>query len=302
MSAQILPFFPQSPSAVPVEVKRLHPSEAMQRMGPHGHTFFELLFITAGQGEVQIAGKPSAVERGSVYVIPPGVSHDIRGLDEAKGWALLFLPDSIDNTVSTGLGLLHDKPAGLVFDLYRQPFQYLGDPLRVDGAELCRLEELVGRMASELETRPRGYELSVQAALQLLLVTLARKLPAERIAAEEESRTPRERDLVGAIFRDIDENFRSANSLAAAGKRLGLSPGHLTTQLRRLTGRTYFSWVIERRMIEARRLLASSTMTIAQIAAELGYAEIESFARRFRAYHGMAPAAWRNSVHRNPDQ
>ena len=281
-----------------MEVTRLHPDAVMQRMGAHGHQFYEVLLITAGRGEIGIGGRSSAAEPGHLFVIPPGIGHDCRGLDAASGWAVLFLPDG-GGAAGSGLGLIDDRAAGMVFDLYRQPFHALGVPVVLGGADLSHAEHLVARMAGELATRPIGYDLSVRAALQMLLVGIARHLPQ---ASDTGAAGPRGRDLLAEVFRDIDAHFRDENSLAAASRRLGYTAGHLTTKLRVLTGRTYGDWVIERRMIEARRLLATTTLSLAEIAHALGYAEIESFARRFREHHGTTPAAWRRAAHRNPGQ
>ena len=48
-------------------------------------------------------------------------------------------------------------------------------------------------------------------------------------------------------------------------------------------------------MQEARRLLADSDLTVAEIAGRVGYREVGYFIRRFRTAHGVPPAAWRRA-------
>ena len=76
---------------------------------------------------------------------------------------------------------------------------------------------------------------------------------------------------------------------------VGLTPGHVTTVVGRRTGRTVQQWITERRMREARRLLAGSDLTVAEIGRRVGYRETGYFVRRFRAEHGVPPAAWRKA-------
>jgi AraC-like DNA-binding protein len=57
-------------------------------------------------------------------------------------------------------------------------------------------------------------------------------------------------------------------------------------------------WITERRMREARRLLADTDLTVAEIALRVGYSEAGYFVRRFRLGHGVPPATWRRAGRR----
>jgi AraC-like DNA-binding protein len=61
--------------------------------------------------------------------------------------------------------------------------------------------------------------------------------------------------LLAQVFGFIEERYRDRISLSDAARAVGLTPGHLTTVVRRKTGRTVGEWIAERRMAEARRLL-----------------------------------------------
>ena len=52
---------------------------------------------------------------------------------------------------------------------------------------------------------------------------------------------------------------------------MSLTPGHLTTTVRRKTGRTVQDWIVERRMAQARRLLVETDLTVGALAARVGY-------------------------------
>lgn len=296
LTSHILPYVPQSASSISVEVQRLSENPVMRRMAPHGHVFFELIVITSGRGRHTVDGVDHEAAQGTVFVLPPGSIHDLRGLADADGWAILFQADSIDQSRSHGLAPMEDLPLGMLFDLFRQPVLHTQQSLRLDSDSLAQATSLIDRMHDELNTRKEGYAPAVRAALQLLLVTLARCAPWLEASP---ANSAQKQNLVSVVFADIDQNFRDAPLLQQASSRLGLSSGYLTTKLRQLTGRTYGEWVIERRMIEARRLLTTTQMNLGEIAQDLGYAEIESFIRRFRAHHGLSPAAWKKRA-RNP--
>lgn len=88
---------------------------------------------------------------------------------------------------------------------------------------------------------------------------------------------------------------------AAVARALGYSPAHLTTRVRRATGLPLGAWIAERRMAEARRLLAATATPLGEVAAAVGYADPESLARRFRRAHGgLTPGAWRRAHRGDP--
>lgn len=268
----------------------------MRTMPLHGHTFFELLLFTGGSGIHQVGGCHHAIRERTAFVIAPGVTHDAQSLGDAEGWVVLFLPDSVSESSEPGLSLQDDIPTGLLFDLFRQPVLQMTRPVMLDAATHCQNLSLLTRMERELANKPLGYEFAVRSALQLILVNLARCAPWLSLADIDRTRPSRSRDLISLVFRDIDQHFRDPGGLDRASKRLGFNGAYLTTRVRKLTGKTYGEWMIERKMIEARRLLANTDRSVAGVATDLGYAEIESFVGRFRQHHGITPAAWRRAT------
>ncbi|WP_353226237.1 AraC family transcriptional regulator [Salinisphaera hydrothermalis] len=274
----------------------MHHGHAMQQAPPHGHSFYELIFITGGQGQHRIGESVFTAEERTVFVIPPGVIHDCRRLGNADGWSVLFLPESIQEPSLTNLGLIHDVPTGLLFDVFRRPVLQLTRPLTLELSTYRHMTGMLSSMAVELRDKPVGYEYAVRATLQLMLIGLARCAPWLGEPAGQVAAHPEHRDLMTAVFRDIDWHYPEDSTLTAAGQRLGFNPNYLTTRIKQLTGRTYGEWVIERKMIEARHLLATSQLTVSKIAERLGYSEIESFVRRFRHHHSTTPSAWRKEA------
>ena len=244
---------------------------------PHGHAFFEVIVVMRGRVPF------------SAYAIPPGAIHDCRefGIDDAL--VLRFLPDGVDPASLNGLAIVGDVPTGMLFDVFRRPQLDLIAPFVLEPRAHAAALDALQRMRDELLAKRPGYEFIVRGALHGVLVELARSTPNEPAASEE----PHAREQLRLIFADIDDHFAKRDTLSAAATRLKLSPAYLTTRVRQLTGRTHGDWVIERRMLEARRLLIVTELSIAEIAERIGYAESESFVRRFRERHAMTPAVWR---------
>jgi AraC-like DNA-binding protein len=73
----------------------------------------------------------------------------------------------------------------------------------------------------------------------------------------------------------------------------GLSRGHFTKSFRVATGLTPYQWLQRYRVDTAKHILLNSTTSIADIAAECGFADQSHLTRVFSRLTGDSPAAWR---------
>jgi AraC-like DNA-binding protein len=141
---------------------------------------------------------------------------------------------------------------------------------------------------SELASRQEGYRQAALAHLTVLLIELAR-LARDVVADLRRSGEP----LLAEVFAVIDRRHAESLSLRDVAGELGMTPGHLTTVVRRRTGRTVQEWIIERRMAEARELLAETDLPVAEIAGRVGITDPGYFSRLFSRAHGVSPREWR---------
>jgi AraC family transcriptional regulator, transcriptional activator of pobA len=128
------------------------------------------------------------------------------------------------------------------------------------------------------------------AHLTLMLIDLAR-LAGDVVGDLRRSGEP----VLAEVFAVIDRRHRETLSLRDVAEEVGLTPGHLTTVVRRRTGRTVQEWIIERRMAEARKLLTESDTPISEVARRVGIPDPGYFSRMFTRTHGTSPRTWRGN-------
>lgn len=97
------------------------------------------------------------------------------------------------------------------------------------------------------------------------------------------------------VFEFIELNYHRPIKLKEVAQAVGYSSAYLTDLVRRLTGKTVNDWIIERRMVEARRLLLETEDSNERIASKLGYKNINHFYCQFRAHYQKTPGAWRDT-------
>lgn len=101
---------------------------------------------------------------------------------------------------------------------------------------------------------------------------------------------------LGAVFRFIETHYHQPINLRDVAQEAGYSPAYLTNLVQEHTGRTIKRWIIERRMAQARQLLAHTTESVRQVAEASGYADAGYFTRQFRQFHGVSPQQWRQRL------
>jgi AraC-like DNA-binding protein len=79
----------------------------------------------------------------------------------------------------------------------------------------------------------------------------------------------------------VRQNYKTMKSPSEYAEKLNISRGYLTEAVREVTGKPAQHWIHQEILIEAKRLLAFTHLTIKQIAYELGYDDHTYFSRLF---------------------
>jgi AraC family transcriptional regulator, transcriptional activator of pobA len=160
--------------------------------------------------------------------------------------------------------------------------------LEVPAVRRSAWDAAIGSIETELSGRQEGYQQAALAHLTLLLIDLAR-LAVDVVGDLRRSGEP----LLAEAFAVIDRRHAEPLSLRDVARELGMTPGHLTTIVRRRTGRTVGEWIVERRMAEARGLLAETDLPVREVARRVGVPDPGYFSRLFSRTHGASPRDWR---------
>lgn len=278
------------PGAPPVSTMRFGHKPAADTEplpGPHSHDFLVLGFFERNGGSLRLGSREWWVEAGDVYVVAPGEIIDPQGLDEARGWAVFFLPEILGTQIPGSFLSWRSHPLLL-------PFVRGGgrgvQRLKVPPEDRAEWSERLLNLDLELRHRLDGYGEAAMAHLMLLLVSTAR-LAADVV----EDLRLNDEPLLAEVFEFIEEHYQERISLRDVAWAVSLSAGYLTTVVRRKTGRTVQGWIAERRMAEARRQLVETNLAVEEVGQMVGYNDPVYFVRSFRRAHGTTPLAWRRA-------
>lgn len=264
-------------------------------LGPHLHGDLELMFYAEGTGTDRLGTARFDVGPGDVLLVTPGIVHDASGLGGARGWAVEFAAGAAQPRAG------EDGPDGGATRLWwanplLAPFVAAGQTpayarFRVPEQDRPRWAARLGDMEREQAAQADGWRDVLGALLQVTLVELARLAGPGAAGLRRQGEA-----LLAEVFDVIDAKYPEPLSTADVAAAVGLTPGWLTTLVRRRTGRTVLDWILERRMAAARELLLNTDMSAEAVAGRVGFSDPAYFSRRFRSYHGVSPGRWRRSA------
>ncbi len=102
-------------------------------------------------------------------------------------------------------------------------------------------------------------------------------------------------EIVAKAFKDLlERNFITAKRPSEYAQQLNISPPYLNESVKNTTGHSVSYHIQQRVILEAKRLLYHSDISVKEIATELGYDDYPYFSRLFTKVSGMTALAFRN--------
>lgn len=241
---------------------------------PVTHEFAALAYCIGGSAEVEQQGRWS-LRPGNVLLVPAGQPHRLVERAGPVSWGLGFCVACV--AADDAIALL-------------EPFERVragSSPIvNIPAARHAFLERLFEELHGEVD-RVDGESLAVQRSLMTLILNEVHR------AAQWQTPAAAIDSVVAQSLRFIERRCLGALTLADVAAAVNRSPAHVTTVLKRATGRSAVEWIISGRMAEARRRLLHSDEMVEIIAERVGYADATHFIRLFRRAHGVTPAVWR---------
>jgi AraC-like DNA-binding protein len=249
---------------------------------PHRHDFFEIIWVRQGTGVVRSDLRTYPVQPRTLFFTSPGQVHGWELAPPAKGEIAGF---------SEEFFAVNSEQPGL---LAKMPFLYNGtaDPiLYLDTAEGRRIDQAFAQIHEDATPDGVGRDDFVRAHLTILL-TLGRQWVERRAPG---ATTPPSADLLTRRFRlALEEHFPRLLEVGDYADLLRVSRTHLNAHLQAETGRTASEIIHERVVLEAKRLLARTSLTASEIAFRLGFHDPSYFGRFFRRCTGQTPGEFRD--------
>lgn len=236
------------------------------------------IFFLLGKGSASLMidfNEMSLPQNCLYYVLPSQVHQPIRSI-AADGWFV---------AVDTAL-----VPAEC-----RKVFEgnlLLQQPVCLEVAQTKQLNDLLILLQTKCEEEKSGA--FSQLALHSLLTSfLAMVAGFYERSLGLEIKTSRPAQITAQFRNLLSAEMHTLKSPAAFAARINVSESYLSEALKKTTGFPALYWIQQEVMMEAKRLLYYSPLTVKEIAHQLGYTDHSYFSRLFKKVTGVAANAFR---------
>lgn len=141
-------------------------------------------------------------------------------------------------------------------------------------------------LEEELSAEQSLQEEMLQMTLKRLLILCTRIYKTQLDIARVDALSM---DIIREYYFLVEQHFKEKHSVAEYADLLSKSPKTLSNVFKKLGTKSPQQFIKERRMLEARRLLASTSMTVSEVGYSLGFSDVQSFSRFFKREEGVSP-------------
>lgn len=249
---------------------------------PHRHDFFEVLYLARGSGFHVIDGNKYEIQPPCVFFMSPGQAHKIEFSHDIEGFIFIFTPEFylID----------YNNPNRLIEFPFFFTIRQDNPPLLLENdSDVVFLENLFKKGVVELA---KGEKYSVNLMHSILDIIL--NTCASLYKTDENLLSGKGHLLVKKFFQLVEENYEKNLSVAQYADRMAITPNHLTQTITQLTGKTSSQIVKAKQILEIKRLLVHTNLSVTEIATRLNFPDQSYFAKFFKRETGLSPLQYRS--------
>jgi AraC-like DNA-binding protein len=241
---------------------------------PHKHDFYLIVFFTAGKGIHDIDFNTYPIKPGSVFVMSPGQMHNWKFSDDIDGYVFFHSKPFYDEGFTKES--IRDYP---FFNSIHNP-----PTVQLKKSSLPHMKMLFGEIVSEYQKNEALRFEKLHALITLVYIELSRQYELARVP-ENENYLSRVRKLEELI----DRNFKTKKYPYEYAELMNISEKHLNRMSKSCLNKTTSDLIAERVILEAKRILIHSKLSVSEVALELGYEDNSYFSRFFKKQTGKTP-------------
>jgi AraC family transcriptional activator of mtrCDE len=248
--------------------------------------------VTQGACVIELAGDGRSIDisAGDVVVLPRGARHIVRGVGSARG---VREPTSLSEPQTELLcGRLNFEQA------HQNLVLALPEAIVIttsDGPDAARMRRLIAAIKDEIESERAGVS-AIATDLASALFVMVVRVHLEREHAGNGLLALLAHRQAGRAVVAMLENLGGPWTLDALAARANASRASLVRMFQKLAQMPPLEFLSELRLELARRKLATSSLPLGEIAAEIGYQSESAFSRAYRRRFGMPPGEARGSA------
>ncbi len=250
---------------------------------PHRHAFTVVVYFTHGTGTHDIDFVQYKVEPGSLFILYPGQIHS---------WELSA---DCDGYIFFHSNLLFDERQLIYNQLQKFRIQQLFLPsLFIPFVPDGHFHRLWQQLLLEYSSDGFWKNIYLATLITQIYIEILRPLVKNQMGTGKTQRTYQQ--WYRQFENLLEENFKKEKSVAAYAAKMFLSPKHLNRIANQIVGKSASHIILDRVILEAKRMLVNSSKNLSEIADWLGYEDYAYFSNVFKKNTGMTPSQFLKEI------
>lgn len=251
---------------------------------PHKHDFYLCVFFVEGEGIHEIDFNAYTIQPGTVFFLKPGQTHWWKFIKEPNGYIFFHTQDFYE------FQFLDRKLAQ--FPFY---YSYNNPPfLQLKPKEWNTIATKFKEINTEFYTNYTYRKQKIASLINIVYIDLTRFYTT--VNTQQETSIPSTYlQFVQHLEADIEKYFKDQKSVKFYANQLNITPKHLNRIIKATLNKTTSELILDRVLLEAKRLIVHSNNNLASIAEDLGYYDYAYFSRIFKLKCGVSPKEFKNN-------
>ncbi len=273
---------------IPFEIFRIEEHRFLINSGnlPRRDNFYVTFWVTEGMGAYYIDFQQYAIKPNTLIFIAASQIHYWEISKNAKGYGVPFEEGLID------LFGLKDFLSSL--NLFN--FMEGASVLHLEGQNADSVNRIFENLYSEAHSKEFGRNQLLASLMQIFFIKAQRLLPN----ADGNRKLTAGEKLVRDFMRLVQQKAMTEHEVAFYASELSVTQGHLTELVKTITGATAGELIRRRLVLEAKRLLAHSDLSVEQVCEQINFQDASYFSRFFKRETGESPRSFRDDFHKKP--
>ena len=251
--------------------------ETLVKIGNH----IKILFLPK-DSKVQIDFQEFEIETDSLLFINPNVVIKPNG-NETRGESLLHFNRDFYCIE------LHDQEVACDGILYNNVFEV--PFVKLNDSQSTEIKRIIEEIQSEMKNEDANTEEMLRTLLKLIIVKATRIWKQQHELDEEEQQS--DINFLRKFSKLVEQHYKTHHTVADYAEMLFLTPKNLSKKISLVSKETPNDIIKNRIILESKRLLAHTALSVKEIAYSLNYDDDAYFVRFFTKNTGISPLSFR---------
>lgn len=252
---------------------------------PHRHNYYEICIFKNGAGKHEIDFQTYPITSNSVHFLTPGQVHLISREENYHGYLMVFRREFLSPS-------FHSKD--LLFDLPFFNNPGIKPVLELNENDFVEVLQIIDQIKLEIARKDAISHDILKSYIQIFLLK-CKYYFIHHYPEHSEKENP-SYFLTSKFKNLVEQNFQSLHFVKQYAELLAITSTNLNKTVKKFTGENASDIIIDRIVLESKRLLIYTELTNKEIAYRLNYVDPSYFSRIFKSRTGDSPSGFRSKM------